>query len=145
MDKNRLRNAILNATARNAALVIKNANIVNVFTGTIEKGDVAMRDGVILGIGTYSGREEIDANGAFLCPGLIDGHVVGAGAVDRVYAPHPHGGSLPPVAVDTVGHERFAVEKAVLVVYLPILPAVGEQLRHQGDLPRVLRQVGLDG
>ena len=75
MDKNRLRNAILNATSRNAALVIKNANIVNVFTGTIEKGDVAVRDGIILGIGTYSGREEIDAEGAFLCPGLIDGHV----------------------------------------------------------------------
>ncbi len=75
MDKNRLRNAILNATARNAALVIKNANIVNVFTGTIQRGDVAMRDGVILGIGTYTGREEIDANGAYLCPGLIDGHV----------------------------------------------------------------------
>ena len=46
MDKNRLRNAILNATSRNAALVIKNANIVNVFTGTIEKGDVAVRDGI---------------------------------------------------------------------------------------------------
>ena len=29
MDKNRLRNAILNATARNAALVIKNANIAS--------------------------------------------------------------------------------------------------------------------
>ena len=75
MDKNRLRNAILNATSRNAALVIKNANIVNVFTGTIEQGDVAVRDGIILGIGTYSGREEIDAKGAYLCPGLIDGHV----------------------------------------------------------------------
>ena len=75
MDKNRLRNAILNATSRNAALVIKNANIVNVFTGTIEKGDVAVRDGIILGIGTYSGREEIDAEEAYLCPGLIDGHV----------------------------------------------------------------------
>ena len=75
MDKNRLRNAILNATSRNAALVIKNANIVNVFTGTIEKGDVAVRDGIILGIGSYSGKEEIDAKGAYLCPGLIDGHV----------------------------------------------------------------------
>ncbi len=75
MDKNRLRNAILNATSRNAALVIKNANIVNVFTGTIQKGDVAVRDGVILGIGSYSGKEEIDAEGAYLCPGLIDGHV----------------------------------------------------------------------
>ena len=75
MDNYRLRNAILNATSRNAALVIKNANIVNVFTGTIEKGDVAVRDGIILGVGTYSGKEEIDAQGAYLCPGLIDGHV----------------------------------------------------------------------
>ncbi len=75
MDNYRLRNAILNAASRNAALVIKNANIVNVFTGTIEQGDVAVRDGIILGIGTYSGREEIDAKGAYLCPGLIDGHV----------------------------------------------------------------------
>ena len=75
MDNYRLRNAILNATSKNAALVIKNANIVNVFTGTIQKGDVAVRDGIILGIGTYSGKEEIDANGAYLCPGLIDGHV----------------------------------------------------------------------
>ncbi len=75
MDNYRLRNAILNAASRNAALVIKNANIVNVFTGTIEQGDVAVRDGIILGIGNYSGREEIDAKGAYLCPGLIDGHV----------------------------------------------------------------------
>ena len=75
MDNYRLRNAILNAASRNAALVIKNANIVNVFTGTIEQGDVSVRDGIILGIGTYSGREEIDAKGAYLCPGLIDGHV----------------------------------------------------------------------
>ena len=75
MEKIRLRNAILNATSRNAALVIKNANIVNVFTGAIQKGDVAVRDGIILGIGNYSGKEEIDAGGAYLCPGLIDGHV----------------------------------------------------------------------
>lgn len=34
-----------------------------------------MRDGIILGIGTYSGREEFDAEGRYLCPGLIDSHV----------------------------------------------------------------------
>lgn len=34
-----------------------------------------MRDGIILGIGTYSGREEYDAEGRYLCPGLIDSHV----------------------------------------------------------------------
>ncbi|MCL2695336.1 MAG: adenine deaminase [Clostridiales bacterium] len=75
MDKTRLRDAILNAKERNAALVIKNANIVNVFTEEIVFGDVAIRNGMILGVGSYSGKEEIDAEGAFLCPGLIDGHV----------------------------------------------------------------------
>ncbi len=75
MNKSRLRATILNAANRNAALVIKNANIVNVFTEEIIHGDVAIRDGVILGIGSYSGREEIDAEGAYLTPGLIDGHV----------------------------------------------------------------------
>ena len=75
MEKSRLRASIRNAASRNAAFVIKNANIVNVFTGEIQHGDVAMRDGIILGIGTYSGREEYDAEGRYLCPGLIDSHV----------------------------------------------------------------------
>ncbi|MBO7405831.1 MAG: adenine deaminase, partial [Clostridia bacterium] len=75
MDKTRLRNSVLNAAARNAAVVIKNARIVNVHTGEILSGDVAVRDGIILGVGTYSGRTEIDAGGAYLCPGLINSHV----------------------------------------------------------------------
>ena len=75
MQKSRLRAAILNAANRNAALVIKNAKIVNVFTEEIIEGDVAMRDGIIIGVGAYSGRVEIDAKGGYLCPGLIDGHV----------------------------------------------------------------------
>ena len=75
LEKSRLRASIRNAASRNAAFVIKNANIVNVFTGEIERGDVAMRDGIILGIGTYSGREGYDAEGRYLCPGLIDSHV----------------------------------------------------------------------
>ncbi len=75
MQKSRLRAAILNAANRNAALVIKNAKIVNVFTEEIIEADVAMRDGIIIGVGSYSGRVEIDAKGGYLCPGLIDGHV----------------------------------------------------------------------
>ena len=75
MQKSRLRAAILNAANRNAALVIKNAKIVNVSTEEIIEGDVAMRDGIIIGVGEYSGRVEIDAKGGYLCPGLIDGHV----------------------------------------------------------------------
>ena len=75
MQKSRLQAAILNAANRNAAVVIKNANIVNVFTEEIKPGDVAIRDGIIIGVGDYSGRVEIDAKGGYLCPGLIDGHV----------------------------------------------------------------------
>lgn len=75
MEKTRLRNAILNSASRNAALVIKNANVVNVFTNTASLQDVAVRDGIIIGVGSYNGKEEIDANGAYLVPGLIDSHV----------------------------------------------------------------------
>ncbi len=75
LEKSRLRAAILNAASRNAALVIKNAKIVNVFTEEIIEGDVAIRDGIILGVGSFSGKQEIDAKGAYLTPGLIDGHV----------------------------------------------------------------------
>ncbi len=56
-------------------LVLKNARIVNVFTNEIEPGDVAVKDGYIVGIGDYEGKEEIDIGGKVICPGLIDGHI----------------------------------------------------------------------
>lgn len=58
-----------------AELVIRNANIVNVFTKEIVKADVAISRGQIVGIGDYVGIEEIDAKGKYVCPGLIDSHV----------------------------------------------------------------------
>lgn len=58
-----------------ADLVIKNANIVNVFTKEIVKGDIAICMDQIVGIGNYDGVNEIDVNGKYVCPGLIDSHV----------------------------------------------------------------------
>lgn len=58
-----------------ADLVFKNANIVNVFTNEIIKGDLAIKNGRIAGIGEYSGKEEIDLKGKYLSPSFIDGHV----------------------------------------------------------------------
>ncbi|MDO4492940.1 MAG: adenine deaminase [Clostridia bacterium] len=75
MDKSHLRNSITNAAHRNPALVIKNARVVNVFTDEIVEADVAVDGGIVLGVGKYSCANEIDAKGAYLCPGLIDGHV----------------------------------------------------------------------
>lgn len=56
-------------------LVIKNANVVNVFTDEIVRADVAVYEDVIIGVGSYSGENEIDADSAYLAPGFIDAHV----------------------------------------------------------------------
>ena len=44
-----------------ANLVLKGGQVVNVFSGKIQKGDVAIYDGVIVGVGpVYHGKEEKD-------------------------------------------------------------------------------------
>ena len=59
-----------------AELVIKNASIVNVLSEEIHKADIAIEDGIIVGIGdNYSGNKEININGAYVTPSIIDGHV----------------------------------------------------------------------
>ncbi|MGL5756879.1 MAG: adenine deaminase [Paraclostridium sp.] len=56
-------------------LVLKNANIVNVFSHEIIKADVAIEKGIIVGIGSYEGIENIDLTGKYITPGFIDPHV----------------------------------------------------------------------
>ncbi len=57
-------------------VVLKHANIVNVFSGTITKGDVAIKGDRIVGIGEdYKGAAEYDCSNKYVLPGLIDGHV----------------------------------------------------------------------
>ncbi|MBU2550055.1 MAG: adenine deaminase [Proteobacteria bacterium] len=58
-----------------ADLVLKGGRIVNVFTGEIERADLAVRDGLIAGLGRYGGRVEIDVSGAWLAPGFMDPHL----------------------------------------------------------------------
>ncbi len=54
-----MKNIILTANGtQKADLVLKNASIVNVFTESIEVGDVAITDGKIVGIGRYEGKIE---------------------------------------------------------------------------------------
>ena len=57
-------------------LVVRNAEIFNVFTGETESGDIAVKDGVIVGIGKgYAGAREYDGAGMVWLPGLIDSHI----------------------------------------------------------------------
>ena len=59
-----------------ADLVIKNAQVVNVLSEEIHKADIAIADGIIVGVGeNYFGKKEININGAYVCPAFIDGHV----------------------------------------------------------------------
>ncbi len=58
-----------------ADLVIKNGKVVNVFTREILQEDIAIVDGFIAGLGDFEGKESIDAQGSFIVPGFIDGHV----------------------------------------------------------------------
>ncbi|WP_227938745.1 adenine deaminase [Alkalihalobacillus deserti] len=76
MMKQQLSRRIAAATKREKAnLVIKRAHIIDVFTLTTYEADVAVTDGVIVGVGAYEGIEEVDVNGAYIAPTFIDGHV----------------------------------------------------------------------
>lgn len=76
MNKEQLKNLIKKAKGEEKSeLVLKNVNLINVFTKEIIKTNVAIDNGTIVGIGNYSGIEEIDLEGKYLSPGFIDSHV----------------------------------------------------------------------
>ena len=57
-------------------LLLTNARIINTFTAEIEKGNVAICQGRIAGIGDYrQAKQTIDLEGKYLAPGLINGHI----------------------------------------------------------------------
>src|SRR5881296_3739845 len=62
-----------------ADLVLRNARLVNVCSGECYPADVALADGLVVGISApgdvYHGRQERDLQGRWLAPGLIDGHM----------------------------------------------------------------------
>ena len=62
-----------------ADLVLLNAQLVNVCSGECYPADVAIADGLVVGVSTpgdgYRGLKERDLQGRWLAPGLIDGHM----------------------------------------------------------------------
>jgi adenine deaminase len=57
-------------------LVLRNAKLVNVFSGEIHKTDIGIHQGNFVGIGKFEYAEkELDLCGNYVVPGLIDGHV----------------------------------------------------------------------
>jgi len=56
-------------------ILFKNARVINVFSGEIEKKDVAVYKGFVVGFGTYRAKKTINLKGRFLIPGLVEGHI----------------------------------------------------------------------
>jgi adenine deaminase len=56
-------------------LVLANARIINVFSGEIFDGDIAVAHGYIVGFGAYEAKKTVDMGGRFVAPGFIDAHV----------------------------------------------------------------------
>lgn len=58
-----------------ADLVLKNAKYLNVFSNEFLCGDIAVANGLIVGVGKYDGKTEIDVSGKLVLPGFIDAHI----------------------------------------------------------------------
>ncbi|MEW6278612.1 MAG: adenine deaminase, partial [Candidatus Eremiobacterota bacterium] len=59
-----------------ADLVLANARVVNVFTGEVEEADVAVRDGYVVGLGSYQdAAERVDVEKNYVVPGYLDAHM----------------------------------------------------------------------
>ncbi|WP_028399621.1 adenine deaminase [Ectobacillus panaciterrae] len=119
MNKQQLKTRIVTANkSERADVVIRNAVIVNVFTKELTAGDIAITDGVIVGIGSYEGKQEIDAAGRYVCPGLIDAHVH---IESSMVTPHQFSQVVLPHGVTTVitdPHEIANVAGAKGIQYM---------------------------
>ncbi len=61
---------------RPADVILRNASVINVYTGEILSQDVVIAQGYIVALGEgYTAQEEVDLQGAYVAPGFIDAHV----------------------------------------------------------------------
>jgi len=59
-------------------ILLKNGSVVNVFSEELERADVLIENGIIIGVGDYSDEpadKTVDLSGKFVCPGFIDSHI----------------------------------------------------------------------
>lgn len=77
LNKEKLRSLIDGASGKTPCdLILKNGRVLDVFSGEILSESVAVKDGMIVGLGpAYAGTVEVDLQGAYIVPGLIDAHI----------------------------------------------------------------------
>lgn len=80
-------------------LILKGGNVVDVFCGKSIKADVIIKDGIICGVGNYSGANEINIEGKYVMPGFVDAHVH---IESSMTAPPEYAKAVMPHGVTTV-------------------------------------------
>lgn len=145
-------------------LVLKNGRVINVFTEEILECDVAIDSGVIVGVGTYSGKEEVDLGGKFVVPGFIDSHLhlestlvtpkeliqnaLACGTTTFIIDPHEAANVAGPAGIDYILEQTKACEANVYVMMPSCVPSSKEEdngcilncekMKDYIDHPRVL-------
>jgi adenine deaminase len=80
--------------------VIRGGHLANVLSLEFEDTDIAVKDGIIVGIGRgYEGLKEIDASGYILIPGMIDAHLH---IESTMLSPASFAGAVLPLGTTTV-------------------------------------------
>jgi adenine deaminase len=83
-----------------ADLVLTNARLIDVLSGRIEPTEIAIAGPLVAGIGgAYRGRESVDLEGRYVCPGFIDAHAHLESALVR---PREYARAVVPRGVTTV-------------------------------------------
>ena len=84
-----------------ADLLLRGAQIVNVFSGELERANIALSDGRIAAVGDYDeGRAVLDVSGRIVAPSFIDAHLhlesslVWTPEFARAVVPHGTGGVI---------------------------------------------------
>jgi len=145
-----------------ADTVFRNALIFNPFICGWELGSLAVKDGLVLGIGNYTGRTEYDLRGSYIIPGLIDAHVhiessllapreyarmvVRHGTTTVIADPHEIANVAGTRGIDFMLSQRDGAVIDILYLLPSCVPATPEDVGGAILKARDLRQfVGRDG
>lgn len=148
-------------------LALTGGRIVNVNTKELLQEDIAIKAGIIVGIGDISGKigedtEIIDITGKFVSPGLIDGHVhyesgmltlsqfaraaIRHGTTAAVIDPHEIANVLGKKGIDLVLSEAEGLAFNVFVMIPSCVPSTGlETSGASMDAPTVTNLLYQDG
>lgn len=109
-----------------ADLLLRGADLVNVYSGEIHRADVAIRRGRIAFVGDCSGlaaAQEVDVSGRYLAPGLVEPHA----HPWVLYNPVSYAEAVLPRGITTVAADDVALRTVLRPAELgPVLAALGQ-------------------